>query len=128
MTGSTARVICKPSLYGHKIVYCRNTTDNLFRDFIDTEHSKGDVNKMLLGSFVEEYDQDEGNDEDPFDSPSTGQFFNPPPAQPTFDDYVANMEARNGAVRANMDQIAQGVQFSEPPQPNHIQSFQVATR
>lgn len=28
----------------------------LFRDIVDTEHSTGDVNKMLLGSFVEEYD------------------------------------------------------------------------
>lgn len=83
---------------------------------------------MLLGSFVEEYDQDEGNDEDPFDSPSTGQKFNPPPAQPTFDDYVANTEARNGAVRANMDQIAQGIQSFAPPRSNHIQSFQVANR
>lgn len=33
---------------------------------IDTEHSSGDVNKMLLGSFVEEYDKDEGDDSDPF--------------------------------------------------------------
>lgn len=29
---------------------------------IDTEHSTGDVNKMLLGSFVEEYDKDEGDE------------------------------------------------------------------
>ena len=29
---------------------------------IDTEHSTGDVNKMLLGSFVEAYDRDEGDE------------------------------------------------------------------
>jgi hypothetical protein len=28
-------------------------------DIIDTEPSSGDVNKMLLGSFVEEYDEDD---------------------------------------------------------------------
>ena len=83
---------------------------------------------MLLGSFVEEYDQDEGDDEDPFDSPSTAQQFNPPHAQRTFDDYVANTEARHGAFHANMDQIAQGIQLSAPPRPNHTQSFQVANR
>ena len=33
-------------------------------DIIDTESSRGDVNKMLLGSFVEEYDIDDGNSDD----------------------------------------------------------------
>ena len=28
----------------------------LCRDIVDSEHCSGDVNKMLLGSFVEEYD------------------------------------------------------------------------
>ena len=37
---------------------------------IDTEHSSGDVNKMLLGSFVEEYDNDEGDDQIPFNFPA----------------------------------------------------------
>ena len=40
-------------------------TDSCCRDVIDTEHSSGDVNKMLLGSFVEEYDfDDDGLDEE----------------------------------------------------------------
>ena len=30
-----------------------------YKDMIDTEHALGDVNKMLLGSFVEAYDEDE---------------------------------------------------------------------
>jgi hypothetical protein len=34
-------------------------TDEETRDIIDTEPSYGDVNKMLLGSFVEEYDEDD---------------------------------------------------------------------
>ena len=29
------------------------------RDVIDTEHSKGNINKMLLGSFVDAFDKDE---------------------------------------------------------------------
>lgn len=37
-------------------------------DIVDTEHSTGDVNKMLLGSFVEEYDKDEGDDPNYFSS------------------------------------------------------------
>jgi hypothetical protein len=31
----------------------------MYSDIIDTEPSSGDVNKMLLGSFVEEYDEDD---------------------------------------------------------------------
>lgn len=41
-----------------------------YKDMIDTEHASGDVNKMLLGSFVEAYDEDEEDDDfdsDPFD-------------------------------------------------------------
>ncbi|KAL9032270.1 MAG: hypothetical protein Q9214_008038, partial [Letrouitia sp. 1 TL-2023] len=30
-----------------------------YKDMIDTEHASGDVNKMLLGSFVEAYDEDD---------------------------------------------------------------------
>ncbi|KAL8732449.1 MAG: hypothetical protein Q9181_003945 [Wetmoreana brouardii] len=37
-----------------------------YKDMIDTEHASGDVNKMLLGSFVEAYDEDE-EDESDFD-------------------------------------------------------------
>lgn len=32
-------------------------------DIIDTEHSTGDINKMLLGSFIPEYDEDEDDDD-----------------------------------------------------------------
>ncbi|KAL8698877.1 MAG: hypothetical protein Q9201_006328 [Fulgogasparrea decipioides] len=39
-----------------------------YKDMIDTEHASGDVNKMLLGSFVEAYDEDE-EDESDFDYP-----------------------------------------------------------
>ncbi|KAL9581438.1 MAG: hypothetical protein Q9212_003902 [Teloschistes hypoglaucus] len=35
-----------------------------YKDMIDTEHASGDVNKMLLGSFVEAYDEDEEDDDD----------------------------------------------------------------
>ncbi|KAL9609992.1 MAG: hypothetical protein Q9167_005265 [Letrouitia subvulpina] len=34
-------------------------TTSKYKDMIDTEHASGDVNKMLLGSFVEAYDEDE---------------------------------------------------------------------
>lgn len=34
-------------------------TNCLCRDIVDFEHCSGDVNKMLLGSFVEEYDDDD---------------------------------------------------------------------
>lgn len=34
-------------------------TSSKYKDMIDTEHASGDVNKMLLGSFVEAYDEDE---------------------------------------------------------------------
>ena len=44
------------------------------RDIIDTEHSTGDVNKMLLGSFIEEYDKDEGDELILFDSPDSNQY------------------------------------------------------
>lgn len=33
-----------------------------------TEHLKGDVRKMMLGRFVEEYDRDEGDDHVSFES------------------------------------------------------------
>ena len=34
--------------------------DTKSSDIIDTEHASGNINKMLLGSFVEEFDADEG--------------------------------------------------------------------
>ena len=40
-----------------------NPQSTTCKDMIDTEHATGDVNKMLLGSFVEAYDEDE-EDED----------------------------------------------------------------
>ncbi|KAL9021295.1 MAG: hypothetical protein Q9185_001500 [Variospora sp. 1 TL-2023] len=43
-------------------------------DVIDTEHASGDVNKMLLGSFVKEYDDDDDDDDDedgPMQDPDT---------------------------------------------------------
>ena len=48
------------------------------RDIVDTEHSTGDVNKMLLGSFVEEYDHDEDESDEISTGDSTGspQYFN----------------------------------------------------
>ena len=39
------------------------------KDMIDTERADGDVNKMLLGSFVEAYDDDDDEDEDDDDDP-----------------------------------------------------------
>lgn len=36
--------------------------NGIVSDIIDTEHSTGDVNKMLLGNFVEEYDNDDGDE------------------------------------------------------------------
>ncbi|KAL8690381.1 MAG: hypothetical protein Q9218_004160 [Villophora microphyllina] len=41
----------------------QDVTSN-YKDMIDTEHASGDVNKMLLGSFVEAYDEDEEDDSD----------------------------------------------------------------
>ncbi|KAL8941905.1 MAG: hypothetical protein Q9216_001978 [Gyalolechia sp. 2 TL-2023] len=43
-------------------------------DIIDTEHASGDVNKMLLGSFVQEYDdEDEDNPMQDPETPSRGE-------------------------------------------------------
>jgi hypothetical protein len=43
------------------------------RDIVDHERSNGDVKKMLLGSFVEEYDEKENDDElDMSGSPTRG--------------------------------------------------------
>ena len=39
------------------------TSTNEYSDIVDHERSDGDVNKMLLGSFVEEYDEKENDDE-----------------------------------------------------------------
>ncbi|OBT67421.1 hypothetical protein VE03_03009 [Pseudogymnoascus sp. 23342-1-I1] len=58
-------------------------------DIVDTEHSTGDVNKMLLGSFVEEYDRydDEDDDEPTLLSPvaelDAGPITESPYQQPT---------------------------------------------
>ncbi|KAL2059820.1 hypothetical protein VTL71DRAFT_10204 [Oculimacula yallundae] len=55
--------------------------DNLLKwkdvdqDIIDTEHCRGDVNKMILGSFVECFDKENDNGEDS----STEQSPSPPP-------------------------------------------------
>lgn len=52
---------------------------NAYKDMIDTEHASGDVYKMLLGSFVEAYD----DDEDDFDSDFSDSWdASPPGASP----------------------------------------------
>lgn len=34
----------------------------VYRDIVDTEPCTGNVNKMLLGSFVEEFDEEDGDE------------------------------------------------------------------
>ena len=55
-------------------VYQRIESNNKYSDIIDTEHSSGDLNKMLLGSFNEEYDKDEDNELTIFNSPEPEQY------------------------------------------------------
>lgn len=49
-------------------------TNYLYRDIVDTEHATGDVNKMLLGSFVEQYDLYDDDDQLILLSPTTTEF------------------------------------------------------
>jgi hypothetical protein len=44
----------------------------LSRDFVDTEHCTGDVNKMLLGSFIEEFDAEDEVIKSPPGTPKRG--------------------------------------------------------
>ena len=82
-------------------------------DFIDTEHSSGDINKMLLGSFVEEYDLDEGDEGELIGSPINGALY----SHHNFDEEVGIPELGNGPTRQNTRILAQS-QFPSPPRRN----------
>ena len=76
---------------------------------------------MLLGSFVEEYDKDEGDEGEHFGSPINGAshtHHNP-------DDDVVIPELADGPTRQNTRNLAQG-QFPSPPRRNNrVQSFYI---
>src|SRR5947209_17930968 len=59
----------------------------LSRDFVDTEHCTGDINKMLLGSFIEEFDAEDEAIQSPPGTPSRGSSYgtskSPPESQRT---------------------------------------------
>jgi hypothetical protein len=59
----------------------------IFRDFVDTEHCTGDINKMLLGSFIEEFDAEDEAIQSPPGTPSLrglyGTSKSPPESQRT---------------------------------------------
>ena|ERR1700733_2525175 len=47
------------------------------RDFVDTEHCTGDLNKMLLGSFIEEFDAEDEVIQSPPGTPNLGVLYGP---------------------------------------------------
>ena len=60
-------------------------------------HSKGDVKKMLLGSFVEDYDRAESDDHNSFDSPPPDHSTMSPRAYQSPDGREVQHELSNGA-------------------------------
>ncbi len=72
-------------------------------DIIDTEHSSGDVNKMLLGSFIEEYDKDDGDEL---------TFFESPDSQHSLSERSASPRSRDSNGVPAMGSLDQGVQSS----------------
>ena len=58
---------------------------------------------MLLGSFVEEYDKDEGDELTPYDSPNSTQYFSERALSP---------ESSHGDYSPTRDNASQGVQRS----------------
>ena len=83
---------------------------------------------MLLGSFVPEYDEDEGAEEDPFNSPRTDLLSSPTLAQQTFGDDMTMPDTMNGAGRASSEHTVPNVRFSSPSLPNRTRSFQMVQR
>ena len=90
----------------------RKVANEISRDFIDTEHSSGDVNKMLLGSFVEAYDKDEGDEVEPQVSPYS------PRSNGEREIFPTSNQVENGAsmtgLRNGMQHLATGPDY----QPN----------
>lgn len=68
---------------------------------------------MLLGSFVEEYDMDEGDEAESFGSPINGA----PYTNHNLDEDVGIPELGNGPTRQNTQNSAQR-QFTSPPRRN----------
>jgi hypothetical protein len=95
-------------------------TDRAYRDIVDTEHSTGDLNKMLLGSFVEEYDKKDEMISSPPLTPSRGSSYgrtkSPPlPPAPIFPDLIQKtspppMPPRSDTLHPSvrMSQVAHG--------------------
>ena len=89
-TTSHMRVFRKFFLHGAAELLLIKTAH---RDIVDTEHSSGDLNKMLLGSFVEEFDKKDEMLSTPPLTPSRGNSYGisrplPPPHLPLFPDLV----------------------------------------
>lgn len=81
------------------------------RDIVDTEHSRGDLNKMLLGSFVEEFDQKDEIISSPPSTPSRGRSYgmsrSPPLSQPPiFPDLVQRISPPALPTRADTGQTS----------------------
>lgn len=81
------------------------------RDIVDTEHSRGDLNKMLLGSFVEEFDQKDEIVSSPPSTPSRGRSYgmsrSPPLSQPPiFPDLVQRISPPALPTRADTGQTS----------------------
>ena len=72
---------------------------------------------MLLGSFVEEYDKDEGDEGEPFDSPVNGASNTHHSLNEDVEIPVGISELGNGPTRQNTRNLAQR-QFSSPPRRN----------
>ena len=69
---------------------------------------------MLLGSFVEEYDKDEGDEGEPFASPINGN----PYTNHIIDEDVGIPELGNGPTRQNT-RISAQFQLPSPPRRNN---------
>ena len=89
----------------------------MHRDIIDTEHASGDVNKMLLGSFVPAYDQDEGEETQPLSSPTP--YSNP--TEPLYhygSDRVGNGVSLDHAVQQLSSPVMETGQFPNNGPPH----------
>ena len=81
---------------------------------MDTEHSRGNVIKMLLGSFVEEYDDKKSDDM--IIIPTT------PTSRSSYFDNLAGPMAPNQALSLSPPQMGE----ASPPGLNHIQRTDTA--
>jgi len=94
-------------------------TDYLSRDFVDTEHCTGDLNQVLLGSFIEEFDALDEAIQSPPGTPSRNSSYgtsqSPPESQPpTFAHLAQRTSPQNMVVRSDPPQIYPRISQTHP--------------